>query len=381
MIRAHKIRLYPTYKQEQKLYATAGACRFVYNWGIDKWNELFKAKKEGLYNGKINQYVLLDFWQKERPEWAVNFSSHAFQHVLTELWRTISHFYTGINKRPKYKKRGCRDAFYCDNEKMRLNNKSVCIIKVGRVKVAESLRLSGHIAHGTVTREGNNWFVTVFVDTNEISISSDAPETTVGIDVGLSHAATTSDGKVLNLQNKLKWLEKKKRHFQHKLDKSKKKKVIRNEKERTEYSNRGKKALYRLRSIQSKINNIRNDVAHKFTTDVCKNHATVVVETLSVTSMLENAPKYLRRSLATSMMGIILRQLGYKAKHIIQAPRFYPSSKTCSNCGAVKEDLTLADRTYHCNHCGLTIDRDLNASLNLMKTPWVTGEEPSEAAQ
>ena len=117
------------------------------------------------------------------------------------------------------------------------------------------------------------------------------------------------------------------------------------------------------------------DVTHKYTTAVCKNHATVVIEDLDIESMIERAPvRTVRRAFNSSLMHTIHWQISYKAKKLIKAPRFFPSSKTCSHCGAIKSDLPPRVRIYKCEHCGAVINRDYNAALNLMKIGLVKSE-------
>lgn len=371
----HKIKLNPTVAQRQQLAKTAGCARYAYNWGLQKWNELYQAGE------RPNKYSISRLWTVEKPEWAKETSFKAQQAAIHDLGAAFGNFFSKRAGRPCFKRKGDHDAFYCPNDCVRwFPNHRISIPMVGRVKVTEQLRFDGHILGYRVVREGDDWFVCAQVETDHPLPGASAQEgTIVGIDVGLSHVATASDGTTLDLPEKLKALEIKKRRQQKALARSQRNSITgRDGKTHKEYSNNGRKKLKKLRDIQQKINDVRKDACHKWTTAVCKSHATVVIETLDINGMREKAPKHLRRPLATSMMFEVQRQLKYKARHVVEAPQYFPSSKRCSQCGHRKEDLRLSDRTYTCAYCGLTMDRDVNAALNLMQTPWVTREAPVE---
>lgn len=377
--RAHKIRLYPTAKQEQKLYQTAGACRYAYNWFVDEGAKAYQDWKDGKIAQYPTAFIMMTRWRTERPTWAHETSVNSQVREAMNVAYAVKQHIAGNGNLPRHHKRGYRDSFYCQNTGVHwLKGNRVSIQKVGRVRLAEPLRFSGKIMSYVVSREGNEWYISVNMEVENKPVSDCAPDSVVGIDVGLSHVATTSDGQTLDLPEKLKKLDARKRRQQQRLSRAQRKRAPLNGKTHKELSKNGQKKLRRLRTIQTKINNIRKDATHKFTTAVCKSHATVVVEDLHIDNMIVKAPKHLRRSFARSMMCEVLRQFEYKAKHLVKAPRFFASSKTCSQCGTRKEDLKLSDRTYECGHCGLSIDRDLNAAINLMKTPWVTGEAPAE---
>ena len=207
-------------------------------------------------------------------------------------------------------------------------------------------------------KEAGNWFLVATVDTNaDVKPLCSNPDSIVGIDVGLQHPAVASDGTVLELPTeKLDKLEARIKRYQKALARSKRN------------SKRSYKTLIKKQKTQQKINNIRKDAAHKFTTAIAKNHGVAVVEDLDVKGMIEKAPaKAVRRAFNKSLMDLIHFQLSYKCQRLVKANRYYRSSKLCSHCGHKKEDLKIADRVYTCEACGLVLDRDLNAALNLMR--------------
>lgn len=228
------------------------------------------------------------------------------------------------------------------------------------VKLRELPRFQGKITGYTVQYIASHWYVIVAFDCPDVP--KEAPESVVGIDVGLQQPAVASDGTKLELPiEKLQKLEAKRRRAQRALNRSKRN------------SNARERKRAKLQRIQQKITNIRQDAVHKFTTAVCKNHATVVTEDLNINELKDKAPaRSVRRAYNSSLMGTILWQISYKAVHHIKAPKYFPSTKRCSTCGHIKEAMPPNVRTYHCDHCGAHLDRDENAARNLMLQPWVT---------
>ena len=218
--------------------------------------------------------------------------------------------------------------------------------------MAETLRYPGaHIMSYVVSYKAGNWYVSIQCEMpSKVRTQS---TTVVGIDVGISNWAVASDGTVCKTPGSLK-------HWEREL-KRKQRLLARKCKD----SRRRQKACLQVTKVYNKINNIKLDTIHKFTATIAKNHGVVVVEDLSVEDMQISEIKGIRRGVNDSMMSEILRQLSYKCGRIITVDRYFPSSKTCSNCGTIKNDLTLSNRTYKCHCCGNVIDRDMNAAINL----------------
>ena len=351
MLRAHIIRMYPTKEQHRQLCNTLGASRYAYNWALKRWESLYKEGE------KPTAFSLSRLWTVKKPEWAEETSRNAQQRSILNLGKAYKSFFKGLTKKPTLHKKGGKESFYIPNNKARWYGRTINLPNIGRVKLAELLRFEGKIQGYTVTHYADQWHLVVTVeveaDVRPVCIYKDS---VVGIDVGLAVPATASDGTVCTLPDeKMKRLEKHLKKYQKRLARSKSSKT----------SNHIK-LLKRKQKVQNRINNIRKDVAHKFTTNITKSHGTVVVEDLSIQEMKDKAEwKSLRRTFNSSMMSLILSQLEYKAQKVIKVNRFFPSSKLCSNCGHKKENLELSERTYTCEACGFSIDRDLNAALNL----------------
>ena len=339
-----------------------GASRFVYNWALEKWNKWVEDKKNGLRSDNPNWVKLSKIWTVERPDWAIGtIPRHTVEYTLRAVNMAFTaHFKSGAGW-PKFKKRGkCNDAFRLSNS-FRLIRDDGVHIHIQRVpgvmRMAEKLRLSGKILGYTVSVYGDRWYVGVQV---EVADTRSAPLSVVGVDVGMKTPAVCSDGTTLTLpEERLQRLDKRLRLSQRRLSRSK------------DGSRRRVKALIRKQRIQARINNIRQDYVHKFTSAVCKNHATVVIEDLVLIGMHAGA-RNVRSGMAKSCMCYVHKQLSYKAMRLVVADKLYPSSQLCSKCGT-RHKIPLTTRIYRCDSCGTVIDRDLNAAINLSKYPGSQG--------
>jgi putative transposase len=178
-----------------------------------------------------------------------------------------------------------------------------------------------------------------------------APERVIGIDVGIKALAVDSDGEVFENQKHLAAAQKKLRRLNRWLARKRK------------GSKNWHTAKRKLARLHLRIANLRADATHKLTTRLAAKASIIALETLNVVGMLKNHK--LARAIADAAFSEIVRQLGYKAQQVVRVGSFYPSSKTCNECGHINRDLTLAERTWVCPGCGATLDRDLNAARNI----------------
>jgi len=206
-----------------------------------------------------------------------------------------------------------------------------------------------------VSREADRWFVSFTVE-EEVPDPRPPDGPAVGVDLGVSHMATLSDGRVIENPNPLRSRLRKIRRLSRELHR------------RAKGSNNRRKTVERLAKAYWRIGNIRRDALHKATTHLAKNHGEVIIEDLNVRGMTQN--RRLARAVSDVGMAGFRKQLEYKCRwygsRLTVAPRFYPSTKRCSSCGHVKDEMPLSARTYECERCGLIFDRDLNAALNLV---------------
>ena len=327
------------------LAKTAGTVRYCYNWGLAKWNEMYK-------NGEgCSTCGLSRLWTKERPEWAKETFRGAQTKAFMYLGTAFAKFFKNQAKHPTFHKKGRHDSFYVDNAHAVLKGEMrIRLPNIGVVRMAEKLRFDGKIQRFVVSREADKWYVSISVEMPDEVVEENA--SFVGIDVGSKHWAVSSDGDVLDRPKSIPRLENRLKHDQRSL--SRKQKASRNR----------QKARMRVARLHQKIRNVKRDAVHKFTSAIAKNHGVVCCENLCVKGMGKSV-KSIRKAVRNSCMSELRMMLSYKAAHYVEIDRFYPSSKRCSKCGNVKAELGLSERTYRCEACGNVLDRDLNAALNI----------------
>ena len=333
----------------------AGIARFAYNWGLATWQDLYK---DGL---KPNKYLLKKFFNNHvKPEFTwikeKGICQKITQYAFDYLGESFQRFFKGLSKYPRFKKKGKNDSFTIDNsgKPIPVGGTSIKLPTIGWVKTYEALPHTT-CKSITISRTADSWFI-AFCYEQECQPTIKQYDL-VGVDLGVKELATLSTG--VTFPNP--------KHYKQNLAKLQRSSKIYCRK--ASCSNNKHKAKIKLARHHARITNLRKDTLHKITTYLCKNHARIVVEDLNVSGMLSNHK--LAQVIADCGFHEFKRQLEYKAKkfgcEIIIADRFYPSSKTCSNCGHKKEHLSLSQRTYHCENCGFKMDRDLNAAINLSR--------------
>jgi putative transposase len=360
--RAYRYELDPNNSQRSSFHRHAGTARFAYNWGLEQRINIFKTNQgKDRFTDAMKQHKLLNSLKKSQFPWMYEVSKCAPQEALRDLHRAFQNFHrkrkngSGIGF-PKFKRKGVKDSFRLTGT-IRFVNRKIQLPRIGRIRVKEKRKryYSGKILSATVSRRANRWFVSVTVE-EEIPDPTPVRGPAVGVDLGVKNLATISDGTVIAnpraLGRKLNKLRKLSKSLSRKRKGSK---------------NR-EKAKFKLAKMYLKISNIRQDTLHKVTTHLAKNHSKVVIENLCVSGMLKN--RKLARAIGDVGFYEFRRQIEYKCQwygsYLMVAPRTYPSSNLCPCCGHRKEKLSLTEREYVCDKCGLRIDRDLNAALNLV---------------
>lgn len=352
-MKAYVYRLEPTAGQSVMFEKTAGCCRFVYNrflrLNIDKYAE---DKTFIFQNDMVNMLPSL----KEECGFLKEVSAQSLQSSVRHLAVAFTNFFARRSKFPTFKRKGNRDSFVNPQGfRIEQGRDRIFIPKVGEVKYRNSRPVEGTVKSITVSKRAEHWYVSVLceVDMQEREKTFDNP---VGIDVGLKEFAVLSTGESIPNPRFYRKLEKKLAREQRKLSRKKKD------------SKRRKKQLVRVQKVHAKIANSRKDFLHQASTAIVKRFDVIGVEDLSVGTMLKN--RKLAKSIADAGWSTFLSFLEYKcrwqSKTFQRVERFYPSSKTCSSCGAEKL-MPLHLRTYVCEKCGTTLDRDYNASLNIRK--------------
>jgi len=359
---AYRFELKPNNVQRTHFAKCAGAARFAWNWGLDERRRLFREKQghERLTNA-IEQHRRLNALKKTNFPWMYEVSKCVPQVALQNLDNAYALYRKGRKagrkvRLPKFKKKGrARDAFAFTTGAIRAEGTHVILPRIGRVRAKEPAVLDGRILRATVTRDADRWFVS-FTVVQEVKDSQLPTGSAVGVDLGVSHMSTLSDGRVFENPRPLHSRVRKIRRLTRDLHR------------RLEGSNNRRKAADRLAKEYLHIGNIRKDALHKATTCLAKNHSEIVIEDLNVQGMVTN--RHLARAISDVGFGEFHRQLEYKCRwygsHLTVAPRFYPSTKRCSSCGHVGDKMPLSKRIYECESCGLVLDRDMNAALNLV---------------
>jgi putative transposase len=371
------------------LRSHVGGSRFAYNalLGLvkDNWDDN-RAKKESGVEVVEDDWVdtghfgLNNLWAAHRDElapwWGENGAS-TYNDAAQRLSKAITNFHKGRAKFPTFKKRGQGGSVRFTNQAVRLTDSHhVRINRIGEVKTYESTRKffrhlergSGRIVAATVSERSGKWAVSFTVEVTRRFPATRAPERIIGVDVGTTtlYTGATPDGEqVLEVTNPRHFVTAEKRlaHAQRIASRRQ------GPKPGMAPSKRWKKANGRVQKIHADVRNARKNLIHETTTMLAKNYDVIVLEDLHVAGMVKNHS--LAKHIEDAGWGEFGRQLDYKTKWygstLVLADRFYPSSKTCSQCGTVKATLSLGMRMYHCEACGLTLDRDLNAAINLAR--------------
>ena len=366
MILRKKVRLYPTKEQEQKLWQSVGTARFIYNWTLNKQEENYKNGGKFISDNVLRKE--LTQLKKSELKWLNDVSNNVAKQAVKDACNAYKRFFKGEANKPKFKsRRKSKKSFYNDNVKLKVKeNNLVLIEKVGWIKTNEQIPIGIKYTNPRISYDNKYWYISIGIEKEEIK--EELTNVPLGIDLGLKDLAICSDGSVYKNINKtrtVKKIEKKLKRLQRQVSR----KYEQNKKGKEYVKTKNIiKLEKKIQQVHRKLANIRNNYLHQTTTSIVKTKPyRVVIEDLNISGMMKN--KHLSDSIRKQCFYEFTRQLEYKCKfrgiEFIKADRFYPSSKTCSNCGHIKKDLKLKDRTYICSECGFVIDRDKNASLNL----------------
>jgi len=360
--KAYRYELDPNNIQRSSLVQHAGVARFAYNWGLDQRIARYKNNQGNeRFTDALKQHKLLISLKKSQFSWMYECSKCAPQEALRDLHRAFKNFYRGLKRGqkvgfPKFKRKGVKDSFRLYGT-ISFHKRALQLPRIGKIRIKEKRKsyYSGRILSATVRRRANRWFVSISVEENILD-PQPVRGTSVGVDLGVKTLATLSDGTAFANPRVMGRRLRKLRQLHKSL--SRKKKGSKNR----------EKAKLRLAKMYLRVFNIRQDTLHKLTTYLTKNHSKVVVEDLCVSGMMKN--RRLARAIADVGFYEFRRQLEYKCQwygsELVVVSRTFPSSKMCSQCEHRKKEFSLSEREYKCEQCGLEIDRDLNAALNLV---------------
>ena len=363
MILAKKVRLYPTKEQEQKLWQSVGTARFIYNYTIAKQEENYKNGGKFISDGVIRKE--LTQLKKSKLIWLNEVSNNVTKQAVKDACNSYKRFFKSLANKPKFKsKKKSKPSFYNDPIKLKVKDKKVLIEKVGWLKINEEIPIEVKYSNPRITYDNKYWYISVGVEVNKEK--EELIDISLGIDLGLKDLAICSDGKIFKNINKIKKVKKLEQiSRKYEMNKIKKEGGVSCQFIKTKNI---EKLENTTRLIHRKLSNIRNNYLHQVTTNIVKTKPyRIVIEDLNISGMMKN--KHLSDSVRKQCFHKFRQYITYKTElngiELIVADRFYPSSKICSQCGFIKKDLKLKDRVYSCSHCGVVIDRDYNASVNL----------------
>lgn len=358
MERAFKFRFYPTSEQESLLRRTLGCVRLVYNKALHERTGAWYERQERVTYPQTSS--MLTAWKKqEELDFLNEVSCVPLQQGLRHLQTAFTNFFAKRAKYPNFKKKhqGGSAEF----------TKSAFKFKEGKIYLAKckeplAIRWSRQIPSGCLPSSvtvklhpSGRWHISIRFD-DPIIKPLPANDKAVGIDLGISSLLTTSDGNKVANPKPLKKHYRKLRRLQKSLSRKQK------------GSHNRYKARVKLARVHQKIVDTRTDHLHKLTTQLVRENQTIVVEDLAVKNMVKN--RKLAQAISDASWGELTRQLEYKCRwygrNYIEIDRWFPSSKRCSNCGHIVEKMPLNIRQWECPKCGIHLDRDINASCNIL---------------
>ena len=376
--RAYKMEINPTDEQKSKIHQTIGVSRFIYNFYIAHNKEIYEREGKFVSGMDFSKWLNNEYIPNNQDKkWIKEVSSKATKQAIMNGDKAFKDFFKKAKGFPRFKKKKNQDvkAYFPKNNKTdwTLERHRVKIPTLGWVRLKEFgyIPVNSIVKSGTVSQKADRYYVSILVEERDIKISNTNNEG-VGIDLGIKYFAICSNGnkfKNINKTSTVKKVEKMLKREQRKLSRKYESLKIRNKKEKGGNATRQniQKQVVKVQKLHQRLRNIRTDYINKTVSKIVKQKPSyVTIEDLNVKGMMKN--KHLSKAIASQKFFEFKTKLTVKCKEnnieLRIVDRFYPSSKTCSQCGKIKKDLKLSNRIYKCN-CGLDIDRDLNASINL----------------
>lgn len=347
----------PTSAQGKLLGFQADARRYAYNWALERRRAFYQERGRGISRSQLSSELTA---LKRRPEtaWLQGADAQSLQQALRDLDRAFEAFFAKRARYPRFRSRKRDAATFRIPQRVKLEAGRVYVPKVGWVRIRQSHGATGTIKGATFKRSPTGkWFVTLTTEfvLPDLPLPLPAPARIVGVDAGLESLIALDDGSKVDAPKHLRRAEKHLGRAQRELARKQK------------GSNNRQKARLKVARLHEKVRNQRLDHLHKLTTRLVKEADAVCIENLTLNGL---ARTKLAKSFHDAALGELRRQLEYKTlwqrKHLVVIGRYYPSSKTCSTCGLVNQDLKLSDRNWSCV-CGAIHDRDVNAARNIRK--------------
>nr|WP_236880337.1 transposase [Clostridioides difficile] len=376
--RAYKIEINPTTEQKSKIHQTIGVSRFIYNFYIAHNKEVYDSKGEFISGMDFSKCLNNEYIPNNQDMKLIkDISFKATKQALMNGDKAFKDFFKKTKGFPKFKKKKNQDvkAYFPKNNKTdwTIERHRVKIPTLGWVRLKEFgyIPINSIVKSGTVSQKSDRYYVSILVEEDDIQVSKCTNEG-IGIDLGIKDFAICSNGskfKNINKTSTVKKVEKKLKREQRKLSRKYESLKVRNKniKEGVATRQNIQKQIVKVQKIHQRLANIRTDYINKTVSQVIEQKPSyITIEDLNVSGMMKN--KHLSKAISSQKFFEFKTKLTAKCKQnnieLRVVDRWYPSSKTCSQCGEVNKGLKLKDRVYKCE-CGLSIDRDLNASINL----------------
>jgi len=353
MLKAYKYRIKPTESQKELIAKHIGSARFMYNLALETKNMVYAMSRTNL--SPFDLMKQMTELKKEYP-WLKEINAQTLQQSIHNMDSAFKQFFKGGGF-PKFKSkhRGKQSFRIPQNVTLDIEKSELIIPKFKKkgIPIILHREIKGIIRSATISRTSTGkYFASILVDT-QTEVPEKAPittSTTVGVDLGIKDFAVTSNQEVFANPKYLNQMKSRLAYTQSKYSKHK-----------------GKKKKHRLAMLHEKVANQRKDFLHKTSNQLISDNQTIALETLAVRNMMKN--HFLAKAIADVSWSTFVNMMEYKAewrgKNILRIGRFEPSSKNCSDCGYIHKELTLADREWACDGCGVTHDRDVNAAVNI----------------
>ena len=378
MYKAIKIELKLTVAQKIQVCQTIGTERFIYNEYIKYNQEQYKLGNKFVSAFDFSKYIN-NVYLPNNPDkkWIKDVFSKSVKQAMVYGEKAFKNFFKGLSSFPVFKKKGKNELgayFVKDNKKdfeFYRHKIKIPTLKFVRVKEYGYIPKNANIKSGTISKKADRYFLSLIMEVEDAIKETNTSTKGLGIDLGIKDTAICSNGMVfknINKTKKVKKIKKKLKREQRKMSRSieysKSKKI-----KLKDLKNFSKKKL-KIQRLFYRLNCIRDDYNNKMVDEITRTKLKyITIEDLKVSNMMKN--KHLSKAIQEQNFYSIRTKLINKCKErnieLRLVDTFYPSSKTCSSCGNVKKDLKLTDRIYKCCNCGLEIDRDYNASINLEK--------------
>ena len=361
ILKAHKVRLYPNEEQQIFFAKSFGCTRFI-------WNRMLSDKIDH-YNEHKTELKNTPAQYKKEFEWLKEVDSLALANVQQNLRAAYNAFFKNGTGFPTFKKKGFKDSYTTNNQKgtVAVTKNTVKLPKIGHIKARFPSEINGLIKSATISHTpSGKYFVSLLVET----IVNELPKThsNIGIDLGLTDFIVLSDSTKVANPKFLSKLQDKLAREQKIL--AKRRAVAKADQRKLSESRNYQKQKTKVAKVYEKITNTRKDFLHKLSFNLIKNHDVIAIEDLNVKGMVKNHK--LAKAISDSSWSSFTTMLAYKAdwygKTLVKIDRWFPSSKTCSNCNHLltKAELPLSVRTWGCPSCLQQNDRDINASINIL---------------